>query len=727
MITLPQTLALLTEETLPYRSYFPVPIASLADLRHSFSDRLARMEQESLKLSIAIMGQVKAGKSSFLNALLFDGKEVLPTAATPKTANLTRISYGEKPQLTITYYSLNEWNDILKDPKIGNDSLAMLQQHGVNAEEVLTQNNTVFEADSIEALMHHLNDYVGENGRYTALVKATDITLPLEELKGFDVVDTPGMNDPVPSRTQKTREYMVQCDVVFFLSRCSQFLDQSDMDLLANQLPSNGVKRMVLVAGQFDGAISDDGWDRKSLSATKANLTQRLLRRADTEIEKLASARESVGSGYQSTIPAMLRTLKTPIFASTFAHGFAEWEPASWSNSMQHAHAELQDMAQTQWNYTFTLEDWQRIGNFPALQAAYHSAREAKKIILQEQRDRLLPETEHELQRRLHTLTQAIKTRQQQLTQGDLRDLEQRIDACQARMGNIVQSLTRVIDGIKTDCSSAQTAAHQAVRDAAKHTTQLNTRTGTNYEKVAEEEAYQVQHSQCIEDNGFTNLWGLFSNRYRTERWTTTEYRTVYRTITSNYEYIETADAIEKLVNFGRNSAAQMERQFHTIVHLSNLRADMKTALVNALNTLDNSADYFDPQEFRSIFDSTLEKLHLPILKIKLGDIESMISRRFSGSVQGNSQMKSLQKVQQESVQLLQDNLLRSFDSAADTLQKALQATSESLTTQLSRDLQSEREQLQRAFADKENELTQCANLLAKLAKLEKSEIKNHV
>ena len=170
-----------------------------------------------------------------------------------------------------------------------------------------------------------------------------------------------------------------------------------------------------------------------------------------------------------------------------------------------------------------------------------------------------------------------------------------------------------------------------------------------------------------------------------------------------------------------------MERQFHTIVHLANLRADMKTALVNALNTLDNSADYFDPQEFRNIFDSTLEKLHLPTLKIKLGDIESMISRRFSGSVQGNSQMKSLQKVQQESVQLLQDNLLRSFDSAADTLQKALQATSESLTTQLSRDLQSEREQLQRAFADKENELTQCANLLAKLAKLEKSEIKNHV
>ena len=31
------------------------------------------------------------------------------------------------------------------------------------------------------------------------------------------------MNDSVPSRTQKTREYMAQCDVVLFLSRASQF------------------------------------------------------------------------------------------------------------------------------------------------------------------------------------------------------------------------------------------------------------------------------------------------------------------------------------------------------------------------------------------------------------------------------------------------------------------------------------------------------------------------
>lgn len=42
-------------------------------------------------LKIGIVGGVKAGKSSFLNALLFRGRDILPKAATPMTAALTKI------------------------------------------------------------------------------------------------------------------------------------------------------------------------------------------------------------------------------------------------------------------------------------------------------------------------------------------------------------------------------------------------------------------------------------------------------------------------------------------------------------------------------------------------------------------------------------------------------------------------------------------------------------
>ena len=52
--------------------------------------------RENRKLNIGVVGQVKAGKSSFLNTLLFGGQEILPKASTPKTATLTKMEYAKE-------------------------------------------------------------------------------------------------------------------------------------------------------------------------------------------------------------------------------------------------------------------------------------------------------------------------------------------------------------------------------------------------------------------------------------------------------------------------------------------------------------------------------------------------------------------------------------------------------------------------------------------------------
>ena len=246
------TLSQLNIQVQPWHDRFS-EIADLVSLKTAFSEKLTRFALEELQLNIAVMGQVKAGKSSFLNALLFDGRPVLPTAATPKTANLTRISYGEQPVLEIEYYQPEEWQDICQlttqqggtdHIKVACELVEMVKLPPQDVQSLLAQGKERIEASNLDDLMGRLNQYAGNDGTYTALVKMIRLYLPIEELKGFDVIDTPGMNDPVLSRTQKTKEEMARCDVVFFLSRSGQFLDQSDIHLLANQLPQSGVKRI---------------------------------------------------------------------------------------------------------------------------------------------------------------------------------------------------------------------------------------------------------------------------------------------------------------------------------------------------------------------------------------------------------------------------------------------------------------------------------------------------
>ena len=53
-------------------------------LRKSSND--FEKQQLNRVLRLVIAGNIKVGKSSFLNALLFDGKNILPQAATPMTA-----------------------------------------------------------------------------------------------------------------------------------------------------------------------------------------------------------------------------------------------------------------------------------------------------------------------------------------------------------------------------------------------------------------------------------------------------------------------------------------------------------------------------------------------------------------------------------------------------------------------------------------------------------------
>ncbi len=66
---------------------------------------LQEMQAEDRDLKVGIIGRVKAGKSSLLNALIFEGVEVLPKAATPMTASLTILKYANTMSTEVEFYS----------------------------------------------------------------------------------------------------------------------------------------------------------------------------------------------------------------------------------------------------------------------------------------------------------------------------------------------------------------------------------------------------------------------------------------------------------------------------------------------------------------------------------------------------------------------------------------------------------------------------------------------
>ena len=52
--------------------------------------------------TLAVVGKVSAGKSTFINALL-GCKDLLPTGHDQTTCGVTSIEYGEEPEATITF------------------------------------------------------------------------------------------------------------------------------------------------------------------------------------------------------------------------------------------------------------------------------------------------------------------------------------------------------------------------------------------------------------------------------------------------------------------------------------------------------------------------------------------------------------------------------------------------------------------------------------------------
>ena len=242
---------------------------------------------EEQKLTIGVIGQMKAGKSTFLNSFIF-GDTILPAATSPMTASLSYITYGPEEKLVAEFYTPDEWAELRNTAQLpieeGQESTAQGSKIKA-AQELVAKAGKISQLNSFlgktkEDSFSNLIDYVGADGKYIAITKAVTLYYPLEYLKGVEIVDTPGFNDPIVSREERTRQFLKQADVSLLLLYAGRAFDASDRDILFKDVRNCGIGKILVGVNKYDTIVAQ--------GETPAGITQnteQALRQAAYEVQ----------------------------------------------------------------------------------------------------------------------------------------------------------------------------------------------------------------------------------------------------------------------------------------------------------------------------------------------------------------------------------------------------------------------------------------------------------
>ena len=251
----------------------------------TLKNEIKRAEEQ--KLTIGVIGQMKAGKSTFLNSFIF-GDTILPAATSPMTASLSYITYGPEKKLVAEFYTPDEWAELRNTAQLpieeGQESTAQGSKIKA-AQELVAKSGKISQLDSLlgktkEDSFSNLIDYVGADGKYIAITKAVTLYYPLEYLKGVEIVDTPGFNDPIVSREERTRQFLKQADVSLLLLYAGRAFDASDRDILFKDVRNCGIGKILVGVNKYDTIVAQ--------GETPAEITQnteQALRQAAYEVQ----------------------------------------------------------------------------------------------------------------------------------------------------------------------------------------------------------------------------------------------------------------------------------------------------------------------------------------------------------------------------------------------------------------------------------------------------------
>ncbi|MFW2443026.1 dynamin family protein [Aliarcobacter butzleri] len=226
------------------------------------------------KFSIGITGVMNAGKSTMLNALM--GREILGSAVVPETANLTIVKHNPTDNAKVYYWNEQEWDRIKKSASQLESMKDFVEEtNRIFADNLKNYIRPVSRFDEID--IKDLSSYTSAeaSGKKCNLVKYVELGSKLDFLSdGIEIVDTPGLDDPVIQREEITKEYISQCDMMIHLMNVSQSATLKDVEFIIDALLYQNISKLLVVITRAD-TVSKEQLD-EVIKYTKTSIEKQL-------------------------------------------------------------------------------------------------------------------------------------------------------------------------------------------------------------------------------------------------------------------------------------------------------------------------------------------------------------------------------------------------------------------------------------------------------------------
>lgn len=193
---------------------------------------------EAGRIDVAVIGEKKRGKSTFLNALM--GAQVFPSRATVCTAAVTVLEHAPEPTLRIVYQDGRK--PVESRPK---DAVSLYD--GVLAAVAVAKPDRKTGATT--------------GNPDAAKVERVEIGFPNRfATDGVRLIDTPGVNDPDTWREEITFTILGsgRVDAVIMLLDPTQPFSESDRQFLTTQVQARVKEQILFVVNKIDGVTPAD-------------------------------------------------------------------------------------------------------------------------------------------------------------------------------------------------------------------------------------------------------------------------------------------------------------------------------------------------------------------------------------------------------------------------------------------------------------------------------------